>query len=147
MIAGPDAIDRLIKDSSATGNVHRLASMCSKAHEDVVNSPERPVSERAHVLDDFLFDDRACRSKGMSGVFRMRASPSVAIAYAAVAQGLAAGPKTYTRGVRVCVEVSNQDHLPGGALSLVLDELSCSHGLAFLLALKVQLPMRKMVDE
>lgn len=86
MIAGPNAIDWLIEDSRASNNVHRLASVSSKAHEDVVNSPERPISERPHVLDDFFFDNRARRSKRMSGVVRMRASPSVAIAYANIAQ-------------------------------------------------------------
>lgn len=107
MITGPDVINRLIEDSGASGNVHRLASMRPKTHEYVVNSPERPVSERVHVFDDFFFDCRVRRSKGMSRIFWMRAFPSIAIAYAEAAQGLAAGPKTHARRLRVRVEISN----------------------------------------
>jgi hypothetical protein len=147
MIAGPDAIDGLIEDSGAARNVHGLASMCPKTHEDIVDSPERPIAERARVLDHFIFNDRACWSKGMSRIIRIRASPSIAIAYADVAQGLAAGPKAYAGSLWVRVEISNQHHLLRNALNLFLDEASRHHGLEFALALKIQLEMGKMVDE
>lgn len=147
MIARPDSIDWFVEDSCASRNVHGLPTVCAKTHEDVVDSPERPVAEWAHVLDHFIFNDRARGGKGMSGIVRMRALPRIVVAYAEVAQGLAAGPKTYVGRFWIGVEISGQDHLSRGSLDLFLEESSCDYSLEFSFSLKVQLPMGKMVDE
>lgn len=147
MIARPDSIDRILEDLGTSFYIQSLASVRSKADEDVVNSSKRPIPEWTHALNHFVHDHGVGWSEGVPRILRMGALPGVAIAYAQISQRLAAGPEPYAGGIPVRVEISNNDYLPEGMLNLFLDESGRNYGLKLAFAFKVQLPMRKMVDE
>src|SRR5216683_2865593 len=93
MIAGPDAIERLVEDSFTGSNVQCEATMQAKAYKDVVDSPERPIPKGLHAFDHAILDQGIARCEGMARIFRMCALPGISIANAHITQRLSSRPK------------------------------------------------------
>src|SRR5438876_7258405 len=136
MVARPDAVDGLVEDPLAGGDLERRPAVLAAADEDVVEPPEGPVP---------VGDERILGRGGLAGLARMDALPRVAIADARAVQRLAARDEADVRGVGVGGEVARENDVDVSLADQLLEEAHRREGLQLALALK--LPARDVVRE
>src|SRR5215207_8839829 len=99
VVAGPDAVNRLVQDPLAAGDLQGRAVGAAADH-DVVDPPA-PLQR--HLADP---DEAVVGGEGVPGLARVARFPGVLVADAGAVQGLAAGPEPDAGCVRGGVEVA-----------------------------------------
>src|SRR5207248_774235 len=110
VVARPNALEGSIEDPFAGRDLQGRPLVLAAADEDVVDSPEGPVTAD---------HDRGLGRERVPGVAGVHALPGVAIADARAAERLPPCPEARARGLGVSVEVGGDDYVPrsvGGQL-------------------------------
>src|SRR5215211_1329311 len=82
VVAGPDAVHRLVEDALAAGDLQRRPAVLAAADEHVVEAPERPVP---------VPDQRVGRRERLPPLVAVRALPGIPVADARPVERLPAG--------------------------------------------------------
>jgi hypothetical protein len=138
VVARPDAIDGLVEDNLALGNLQGGAAVEAVPDQDVIESSEREVP---------VGHERVPGHEGLAGLTRMGRLPGVAVADARPLNRLAASPEPDTGRVRIVGEVAGDDDVAVEVWSERLDRSGGLHRLALADDLELELPVRHDVGQ
>src|SRR5215204_76046 len=137
MVAGPHAVYWFVEHTRAGGDLEGRP-VVSAAHEDVVDPSERPVGG-SH--------QRVVRRVCVARISGMGALPSVPVAHAHAAQGLAATPEAHAGRIGIGIEVTGHHHVHTAPINELLHEPRSGNGLKLPLILEVQVVRGQVVDK
>ena len=137
MVAGPHAVYWFVEHTRAGGDLEGRP-VVSAAHEDVVDPSERPVGG-SH--------QRVVRRVCVARISGMDALPSVPVAQAHAAEGLAATPEAHAGRIGFGIEVTGHHHVHTAPINELLHEPRSGNGLKLPLILEVQVVRGQVVDK
>jgi hypothetical protein len=122
MIAGPDPVDRFVKDLLTGGDLEGRPTVLPTAYEEVINAPEGPIPiGKSH--------ERVLGGERLAWFPWMEAFPDISVANTHATQRLTATPEADAGSIRIGIQVTSQYYMQTCLSSVLFDDPRCVYRL------------------